>query len=417
MYISEHDRDILRRLAEELAEIAALPTHREKMELWRRLNDLEPVRPMVWINEIPWHEMNVNDELTLRTEVPWARELETRLRRTLYQWRHMPCDMIVSDYISCPMIIHSTGFGFHEDARIATTDAANAVVSHAYRPQIQEPDDVEKIQMPEVTYDAETTEMHYALMSDIFGDIMPVRLEGIKGRWFAPWDLLVTWWGVEQAMMDLVLRPDMVHAAVSRLVDACLHELEQWETLNLLTRNDDNTRIGSGGYGYTRELPSPDYDPAHVQACDLWGCATAQIFSDVSPAMHWEFALQHEMRWLERWGLTYYGCCEPLDRKIDILRRIPNLRKISVSAWVDVERAVAEIGTDYVMSRKPNPAVLAEDRWRPEQARQDLESFLQQARGCHIEIILKDISTVRYQPQRLWQWAEMAMQMVEQHWP
>ena len=133
--------------------------------------------------------------------------------------------------------------------------------------------------------------------------------------------------------------------------------------------------------------------------------------------MHWEFALQHEMRWLERWGLTYYGCCEPLDRKIDILRRIPNLRKISVSAWVDVERAVAEIGTDYVMSRKPNPAVPAEDRWRPEQARQDLESFLQHARGCHIEIILKDISTVRYQPQRLWQWAEMAMQLVEQYWP
>ncbi len=417
VHISQHDRDILRRLAEELAEIAALPTHREKMELWRRLNDLEPVRPMVWINEIPWHEMNVNDELTLRTEVPWARELETRLRRTLYQWRHMPCDMIVNDYISCPMVIHSTGFGFHEDARIVTTDAANAIVSHAYRPQIQEPDDVEKIQMPEVTYDAETTGMHYALMSDIFGDIMPVRLEGIKGRWFAPWDLLVTWWGVEQAMMDLVLRPDMVHAAVSRLVDAYLHELEQWEALNLLTRNDDNTRVGSGGYGYTRELPGPDCDPAHVQARDLWGCATAQIFSDVSPAMHWEFALQHEMRWLERWGLTYYGCCEPLDRKIDILRRIPNLRKISVSAWVDVERAVAEIGTDYVMSRKPNPAVLAEDRWRPEQARQDLESFLQHARGCHIEIILKDISTVRYQPQRLWQWAEMAMQLVEQYWP
>ncbi len=417
MHISEHDRDILRRLAGELAEIAALPVHREKMELWRRLNDLEPVRPVVWINEIPWHEMNVNDELTLRTEAPWAREFETRLRRTLYQWRHMPCDMVISDYISCPMVIHSTGFGLREDARIATTDAANAIVSHAYRPQIQEPDDVEKIQMPEVTYDAETTEMHYALMSDIFGDIMPVRLEGIKGRWFAPWDLLVTWWGVEQAMMDLVLRPDMVHAAVSRLVDAYLHELEQWEALNLLTRNDDNTRVGSGGYGYTRELPGPDYDPTHVQARNLWGCATAQIFSDVSPAMHWEFALQHEMRWLERWGLTYYGCCEPLDRKIDILRRVPNLRKISVSAWVNVERAVTEIGTDYVMSRKPNPAVLAEDRWRPELARQDLESFLQHARGCHVEIILKDISTVRYEPQRLWQWAEMAMQLAEQYWP
>jgi hypothetical protein len=27
--------------------------------------------------------------------------------------------------------------------------------------------------------------------------------------------------------------------------------------------------------------------------------------------MHEEFALQYEKRWLERFGLTYYGCCEP----------------------------------------------------------------------------------------------------------
>ena len=84
------ERDILKRLASDLAAIAADPSHREKAGLWRRLNDLEPSRPMVWINEIPWHEMNVDDELTVRCSDPWARELETRLRRTLYQWRHMP---------------------------------------------------------------------------------------------------------------------------------------------------------------------------------------------------------------------------------------------------------------------------------------------------------------------------------------
>ena len=49
-----------------LAEIAALPVHQEKARLWQKLNDLESERPMVWINEIPWHEMNVDGELTLR---------------------------------------------------------------------------------------------------------------------------------------------------------------------------------------------------------------------------------------------------------------------------------------------------------------------------------------------------------------
>ncbi len=89
--------------------------------------------------------------------------------------------------------------------------------------------------------------------------------------------------------------------------------------------------------------------------------------------MHWEFALQHDLRWLARWGLTYYGCCEPLDRKIDILRRIPNLRKISVEPLVQHASGWCEqIGRDYVLSRKPSPAIFAEDRWHPERARQDL---------------------------------------------
>ena len=47
------------------------------------------------------------------------------------------------------------------------------------------------------------------------------------------------------------------------------------------------------------------------------------------------------------------------------------------------------------MSRKPNPAVFAEDQWNPERARQEIRDFLEQARGCHVELIMKDISTVR----------------------
>lgn len=411
--ISPHDRDILRRLAEQQAEIAALPVHREKAALWRRLNDLEPVRPLVWINEIPWHEMNVDDELALQCTDDWARQVETGLRQTLYQWRHMPGDMIVSDYLACPKVIHSTGFGIAEDVDIVRTDAANSVVSRHFNRQITEPEDIAKIKMPVVTYDENETEKRYQSLNDAIGDLLPVKLVGKKGTWFAPWDELIRWWGVTEAMIDLIQRPQMVSEFMSHLVDAYFCELDQWIELNLLTRNDDNTRIGSGAYGYTDDLPGKDYNPAHPFPQDLWGCATAQIFSGVSPEMHWEFALRHEMRWLERWGLTYYGCCEPLDVKMEILRRIPNLRKISMSHWVNVERAVQEVGTNYVFSRKPTPAGLAEDVWRPELARQQLAEFLQKARGCCIEIIMKDISTVRYEPQRLWEWEKIAMELAE----
>lgn len=417
MSISQEDKDILRRLAEQQAGIAALPIHKEKAELWRRLNDLEPVRPLVWINEIPWNEMNVDGELTLQTSDPWAREIEVELRQRLYQWRHFPADMIVDDYLACPLIINSTGFGITNDADILKTDETNVIVSRHFIPQIKEPNDIEKIKLPQVTFDRDATEENYQKMSALFGDILPVRKVGKKGTWFAPWDQLVKWWGVEKALLDLADRPEMVTAAISRLVDAYLHELDQWDALNLLTHNDDNTRIGSGGYGYTSGLLSQDNRSSPAHPGNMWGCAAAQIFVSVSPKMHWEFALKHEMRWLERWGLTYYGCCEPLDIKMGILRRIPNLRKVSISPWVNIDRAVNAVGIDYVCSRKPSPTVLAAETWNPEQARFELYEFLEQARGCRVEIIMKDISTVRYQPQRLLEWEKIAMELAHKFAP
>ena len=84
----------------------------------------------------------------------------------------------------------------------------------------------------------------------------------------------------------------------------------------------------------------------------------AQIFSSVSPGMHQEFELDYAVRWYARFGLVYYGCCEPLDGKMDIIRKIPHVRKISMSPWVDEEKGAERIGRDFVFSRKPSPAFL-----------------------------------------------------------
>ena len=125
--------------------------------------------------------------------------------------------------------------------------------------------------------------------------------------------------------------------------------------------------MGSGGLGYTNELPQADFDPHHVRTIDQWGYATAQIFSEVSPKMHEEFALRYEIRWMKQFGLNYYGCCDALHNKIDIIRSIPNLRKISMSPWANVEKMVEEVNGDYVISHKPNPAVFATDNWNVSQ--------------------------------------------------
>jgi hypothetical protein len=111
--------------------------------------------------------------------------------------------------------------------------------------------------------------------------------------------------------------------------------------------------------------------------------------------------------------LVYYGCCDPLDRKMEQVRRIPGVRKVSMSPWVDQSRGAAEIGRDFVYSRKPSPALLAWSRFDDDQVRQDLLATRDVCRqnGCPLEYILKDISTVCYQPQRLFEWARIAMEV------
>ena len=75
MKILQKDRSILRRLADQQAAIASLPVHAEKILEWKRHNGNILGRPLVWINEIPWHEMDVDGELELHTTDPFCRKL------------------------------------------------------------------------------------------------------------------------------------------------------------------------------------------------------------------------------------------------------------------------------------------------------------------------------------------------------
>ena len=126
--LEQFEKDILRGLADEWIRIASLPVHQENARLWQKLNDLDSERPMVWINEIPWHEMNYKDELTLSCENEWARSQEDLMRKTIYQWKHMPGDMILNPWLDCPLSIHSTDFGIIEDVDLAITDVSSDIV-------------------------------------------------------------------------------------------------------------------------------------------------------------------------------------------------------------------------------------------------------------------------------------------------
>src|SRR5208283_2489093 len=110
-------RAILRELAQRFASYAALPVNAERKEMWSRRNDLEDGKPMVWLNEVCWNEMDVGDELVIRTSSPFCRRIEAELRQIIYQWEHMQGDMVIEPVLCSPLVVRNSGIGlaFQED--------------------------------------------------------------------------------------------------------------------------------------------------------------------------------------------------------------------------------------------------------------------------------------------------------------
>ncbi len=408
------EKDIIRRLAGELAEIGSSAEQQEKIRAWTALNDLKPERPMVWITEIPWKEVeNKIDELRPQCQDETLLGIERKLRRQLFTARHLECDEVIYPRFDAGLALENWGYGVEiEEDQIAQGDSH--VQSHHFKPVIQDFEDIEKIRMPEVHHNQAESERRLAFHRELFGDILSVELTGPRRQFFNGWDNVVRWTGVTEALMDLAVRPDYVHALMRRLTDSMLSRLEQFERQGLLGYPHPVQRVGSGAAGFTDELPAPDADPEHIRTMDQWGGATAQIFGEVSPEMHEEFALQYENEVMSRCGLNYYGCCEPLHGKMHLMAKVPRLRKISISPWCDVAKAVANADKKYVFSHKPNPAIMAEDKFNLERAEEDMRQRLRQSEDMPCEFVLKDISTICGDIERLISWCRMASRVARE---
>lgn len=409
--ISKNDLAVIHQLAAQVAEIAALPIQEEKRSLWRKLNAREAVRPMVMIDQVCWNEMNIGDELTLQCIDPECQGYEEYLRRTIYQWKYFPVDMVVEPFIRVPKAIQNTGFGILVQEHTIATDFQNEVLSRKYENQFQNEEDIEKIQTPLISHDPQETERRLSVAQELFDGTLEVKAWGYD-PYLSLWDPLATWMGVENALFAMMDKPDYIHCLLSRMTDGYMRMLDQLETEGLLCQ--PQSLIHCTG-AYTDELPAQGYDPAKPRPKDIWMFGLAQIFSSVSPKMFREFEVEYCSQICARFGLVYYGCCDPLDKKMKEVRLIPNVRKVSMSPWTDQERGAAELGRDFVFSRKPNPALLAGQYFDPEEISQDLRRTIQvcEQYGCSLEIILKDISTVGYHPERLFEWSRIAMQLVE----
>ena len=411
MSISQKDMQILRELAERYGEIANMDVQKERLERYRKTVAMEKVRPVLLMDEIPWGEIKDDSLVNLCSEE--LQGIEGRLRRTLYQWDNFQVDMVVAPEFRVSKRTRSTGIGIRVQETQIKGDIGAYITAHEYQDILKTDEDLAKLQIPEITYDKDATEKSVELAGEGFENIMPVKLCG-HGCDDNIWDTIARYRGVDSLLMDMAMRPEFMHKTAARFTEITEGRFRQYEELGLL---DPDQILVHCTVAVTDQLPSDDFG-GKVRRKDVWGRCAAQIFGSVSPAMHDEFDLAYNEKTFGECGLLYYGCCEPMDLKIDILRkRFKNLRKVSITPWANPERAAEAMGSDLVMAAKPNPANISSAKFNPKPVEDEMVGYLEACKrhGTTCEFVLKDVSTIGNTPENLTLWAETASGVIDRY--
>lgn len=403
------DRAVLRELARRVDGIAHRPEEEDKKRLWTAHNMLGGKRPMVLcFPEDGWKELIPPE--AYRCETANGRQWEQLLRRRIYHHEHIPDDTVTVDTIDIPHCIVGSGLGVTYGMVYADSSRSGA---GAFDPVIVEESDLEKLHPMTFSLDEEKTRETLGCVEDLFGDILRVRLR--------TWD----WWrfeyskpiaylrGLGRMYLDMCDNPQILHRICRILRESYENKIAFFEKNRLFCPCNENEYCGSGGTSWTEELPGEENDRTQLSSRDVWTYGESQELADVSPAMFEEFVLQYQAPLLTRFGLSSYGCCEPLDGRWPLLKKqVPNLRRASVTPWADQEIAADECGRQIIFSRKPSPALLAMEGIDEGLIRGDIRQTLSVAGGCNLEFIMKDTMTFHNQPQRLSTWARIAKEEI-----
>ena len=402
------DRQIIRELARRVAEVAAKPIQQQRIDRWKRHNSLQSTEPMMlFFPEGSWQELIPAASLQCAGEA--ARGIEFGLRSRLYTDAHFADDTVIVAEWPVGPALKQTGWGM-ERRHIASTEARGA---WKFDPVLKTKVDLDKLTLPSVEHDEAETARRLAEAEELLGDLLTVSCKGVNHISYH----IMNWYtglrGLEEAMVDMIADPPFIKAALALYEAGNRRLLEQYVELGLLGLNNDNTYQSSGGNGWSDELPAAGFTGT-VRPTDMWASAESQEMAQVSPKMHAEFCLEYEQRLLAPFGLTGYGCCEDLTHKLADVTAVPNMRRLSISPWANLEACAEQLQANYIFSWKPNPSMLVGD-FDEGVLRRYLRHALAATRGCVLEIVLKDTHTCEQRPERFDRWAaicreEMARQ-------
>lgn len=410
------DRTVLRELAKRYAELAATPIQEERRELWRAHNSLESTRVPVLVSYGIWNKWcrDVFTPESLACEAPFLRSHELLLRMAIFH-DSVGDDHILEPWITQGAVRKTPGGGLHgglwgADDRCERPDMDGGAWKR--EPFIQQWSDTANLIAAHHEVDEEATARLVARLGDAVGDILTINVDrGPVLRGFAG-DIstaLASLRGLEQLMIDMYESPTELHRLLAFMRDGILRNQQEAQDAGDISLTCHHNQA----MPYCRELEDPAPNSGPRSRSQLWGFFAAQEFTLISPAFHDEFLFQYQLPTMRTFGLTHYGCCEDLTRKIDMLRQAENLRSIAITPVADVAKCAEQIGPDYVMSWRPNPTDMVAYRFDESRIRTIVGEGLTAAKGCHVHLHLKDVETVGGEPERLAEWVRVVRDVAE----
>lgn len=400
------DASILRDLAKRYAEIAAKPWQKTRRDLWRKSNSFKGESPLVYIRSFAFSEMPDSKCLCEDKELAGY---EKFFRNRIF-WDTFNDDSIFEPWLTVEAEYECTGWGIRGVKHY--TEEVGCAYKEDY--PIKELDDVKKMRMPWHKINEKVTAERVSKIKDIVGDIIAIDVD--RASCYRMWtgDLSCTLGhlrGIENIMMDMMDNSEWLHSLVKYMSDG------------VMKANDEAEAAGDWGLSasqnqampYAEEVKDPAPNVRGIKRKDIWGYMAAQEFTCVSPEMHEEFLLQYQLPIISKFGLSAYGCCEDLTNKIDMLRKIPNLRRIAASPFVNLAKCVEKIGRDYIISYRPNPADMVSYDFNEERIRSILRRDFQILKGTHFDITLKDVETVEKDTNRVRRWVQIVREEVEKN--
>jgi len=385
-------------------ELATLPVMEERKRLWTALKDLHSERPMVLFETATLENYVAPSELVC--EDPTWRGIERQMLWTIRHVEEVGDDLVIEPVWRLGWHVTATGYGVEVTSHHAT-DIEGGQTGYAFDHPIRTPSDLDRLTPRRWSVDRERSQRWFEQVSDLFGDILPVVLHGTRGHHAGLTQMCFKFIGNDRLLMWPFDEPEALHRLMAFLRDDSLAYFEFLEREHLLGLNNDSTLVGSGSPGYTTALQAAGYSGV-ARLCDLWVWMESQETTCISPAMFDEFFLPYMAEVSRRFGLVYYGCCEPVHDRWDYLRRaIPHIRACSVSPWCDMSFVAERFGREVVFSRKPKPWAISGYTPDWDELKKDLDETLAAARDCHLEIIYRDVYRIHGDRPRLRRWVEM----------